>query len=79
MEKLHQQWDSIMGMFFFDFQNVLESYSKILEDRRDEEDKQAKKQGYDPKKYNPDSMMKQAQGSMAKSMPSMPKFSMPKF
>ena len=41
-----------MGMFFFDFQNVLESYSKILEDRRDEEEKQAKKQGYDPKKYN---------------------------
>lgn len=75
MEKLHQQWDTIMNMNFYDFQNILESYSRILEERREEEKKQAKEQGYDPKDYNPNNMMKQAQ----KSMPKMPNIQMPKF
>ena len=34
------QYDTIMGMLFYEFQNVLETYSTILEERREEEEKE---------------------------------------
>ena len=37
MEKLHMQYDTIMGMLFYEFQNVLETYSQILEERKEAE------------------------------------------
>ena len=41
MEKLHMQYDTIMGMLFYEFQYVLDTYSSILEERREEEEKEA--------------------------------------
>ena len=75
------QYDTIMGMLFYEFQNILETYSQILEERKEEEEKQAEENGYDPSKYNPDRMMRNAQGYMSKmpSMGSMPKIDIPKF
>jgi hypothetical protein len=84
MEKLHMQYDTIMGMLFYEFQNVLETYSTILEERRKEEEKEYEEKGMDTSKYNPDKMMRNAQSYMSKmpsapQMPSMPKIDMPKF
>lgn len=75
MEKLHMQWDIIMSMQFYDFQNILNSYANILEERQKEEEDEMKKQGYDQSSMTPDNMMKQAQ----KSMPKMPNINIPKF
>ena len=74
------QYDTIMGMLFYEFQNILETYSAILEERREEEEKEAEENGLDYSKYTPDSMMKNAQGYMSKmpSMPQMPKMDIPK-
>lgn len=74
------QYDTIMGMLFYEFQNILETYSVILEERREEEEKEAEENGLDYSKYTPDSMMKNAQGYMSKmpSMPQMPKMDIPK-
>ena len=84
MEKLHMQYDTIMGMLFYEFQNVLETYSQILEERREEEEKEAAENGLDPDDYTPDKMMRNAQSYMSKSptmsgMPQMPKIDIPKF
>lgn len=68
------QYDIIMNLDFYVFQNILEHYSKILEDRKKAEEEEMRKQGYDPKKYDPDRMMHNAQ----KSMPKMPTIQMPK-
>lgn len=55
MEKLHMGYDTIMGMWMYDFQNVLERYSKIVEERNEEEKKQneeyEKKYGGSPDRY----------------------------
>ena len=77
MEKLHMQYDTIMGMLFYEFQNVLESYSKILEERREEEEKEYGENGFDQSKYSTDKIMKNAQSYMPK-MPQMPKIDIPK-
>ena len=69
------QYDTIMSLDFYVFQNILEHYANILEERRKAEEEEMKKHGYDEKKYTPDGMMKQAQ----KSMPKMPSFQMPSF
>ena len=69
------QYDTIMDLDFYIFENILSHYSNILEERKKAEEEEAKKQGYDEKKYNPDNMMHQAQ----KSMPKMPTVQMPKF
>ena len=69
------QYDTIMNLQFYVFENILNSYGKILEQRREEEEAEAKKQGYDPKDYNPNTMMRNAQ----KSMPKMPSVQIPKF
>ena len=75
------QYDTIMGMLFYEFQNVLETYSKILEERKEEEEKEAADNGIDYNKYSPDKMMKNAQNYMSKApqIPSMPKIDIPKF
>ena len=75
------QYDTIMGMLFYEFQNILETYSKILEERREEEEKEAADNGLDTSKYTPDKMMRSAQNYMPKmpNMPNMPNFDIPKF
>ena len=78
------QYDTIMGMLFYEFQNILETYSQILEERKEEEEKEAAENGFDPNDYTPDKMMRSAQGYMSKTpsmanMPSMPKIDIPKF
>lgn len=67
-------YDTIMNLDFYIFQNILEHYSQILEERKKAEEEEMKKHGYDEKKYNPDNMMHQAQ----KNMPKMPQIQMPK-
>lgn len=69
------QYDNIMRLNFYDFQNILESYSRILEDRKKEEDDEAKRQGYDGKNYSPEHIMNQAQ----KNIPKIPQVNIPKF
>lgn len=74
MEKLNMGYWDIMNLWFYDFQNILQSYQNIIEMRNKEEEDQARKQGYDPSKYTPDNMMKNAKGMMP-SMPKMPNMS----
>ncbi len=74
------QYDTIMGMLFYEFQNVLETYSQILEERKEEEEKQNSENGLDISKYNPDRMMKAAQNYVSKPpISNMPKIDIPKF
>lgn len=61
----------IMNLWFYDFQNILNSYKNIIEARNKEEEEQAKKQGYDKNNLNPNTMMKNA----AQNMPKIPKMS----
>jgi hypothetical protein len=73
-----------MGMLFYEFQNVLETYSAILEERKEEEEKEYEKNGFDPSDYSSDKMMRSAQSYMSKAptmsgMPQMPKIDIPKF
>ena len=71
-------YDTIMGMLFYEFQNVLETYSHILEERREEEEKEAAENGYNPSDYSPDKMMRTAQNYIPK-MPNIPNIDIPKF
>ena len=75
------QYDTIMRMLFYEFQNVLETYSQILEERREEEEKEAAENGIDPSDYSTDKMMSNAQNYMSKmpNIPQMPKIDIPKF
>ena len=78
------QYDTIMGMLFYEFQNVLEAYSQILEERREEEEKEYAENGMDTSNFTPDRMMRSAQSYMSKSpqmssMSQMPKIDIPKF
>ena len=81
MEKLHMQYDTIMGMLFYEFQNVLETYSAILEERREEEEKEYAENEMEYSNYTPERMMRNAQNYMPKypQMSSMPKIDIPKF
>ena len=74
------QYDTIMGMLFYEFQNVLETYSTILEERREQEEKEAAENGLDTSKYSPEKMMRSAQNYISKSpnFPNMPKIDIPK-
>lgn len=72
-------YNTIMSLYFYDMQNILESYAKIIEDRNKEEQKQAKEQGYDPKDMNPKDMMNNAMNSAKGMMPKMPTMNMPGF
>ena len=75
------QYDTIMGMLFYEFQNVLDTYSSILEERREEEEKEAADNEYDISDYSSNPIMRNAQNYMSKipQMPSMPKIDIPKF
>ena len=75
------QYDTIMGMLFYEFQNVLETYSSILEERRKAEEKENEENGIDYSNYSPDRMMRTAQNYMSKmpQMSNMPKIDIPKF
>ena len=75
MEQLHMQYDTIMNLQFYIFENILQHYSDILEERKKAEKEEMKEQGFDEKNYNPTNVMKQAQ----KSMPKMPTITIPKF
>lgn len=66
-------YDTIMNLQFYIFENILNHYSDILEERKKAEKEEAEKQGYD-KEQTPESMMRQAQ----KSMPKIPTIQMPK-
>ena len=68
------QWDVIMSLNFYDFQNILESYTRILEERKKAEEEESKKGCYAEKTCDPGNMMYQVQ----KSMPKMPTLQMPK-
>lgn len=72
------QYDTIMGMLFYEFQNILETYSQILEQRREEEEKEAAENGIDFSDYSTNNMMRNAQNYMSK-MPNMPKINIPNF
>ena len=73
------QYDTIMNLDFYIFENILEHYASILEERRKAEEEEMKKQGYDEKKYNPNAMMQQAQRSVPKAPTiQMPTVKMPK-
>ena len=75
------QYDTIMGMLFYEFQNILETYSAILEERKEEEEKEAADNKLDTSKYSPDKMMRNAQNYMSKmpNMPQMPNIDIPNF
>jgi len=74
MEQLHMSYDTIMGLQFYIFENILQHYADILEERKKSEKEEMKEQGFDDKKYTPESMMRQAQ----RNMPKMPEIKMPK-
>ena len=59
MEKLNMGYDTIMGLWMYDFQNILERYTKMIEERNEAEKKQNEEA---EKKYNlsPDKYMRQA-------------------
>ena len=59
-------YDTIMNLQFYIFENILNHYSAILEERKKAEKEEMKSQGYDEKNYSPDSMMRQAQRNMPK-------------
>lgn len=67
-------YNDIMNLWFYDFQNILNTYKDIIEERNKEEEEQAKKQGLDKNNLNPNNMMKNFQNSMS-SMPKMPNMS----
>ena len=75
------QYDTIMGMLFYEFQYVLDTYSSILEERREEEEKEAADNEYDISDYSSNPIMRNAQNYMSKmpQIPSMPKIDIPKF
>lgn len=72
------QYDTIMGMLFYEFQNVLETYSQILEERREEEEKEYSESGIDMSNYSPDKMMRSAKNYMS-NIPKIPNIDIPKF
>ena len=66
-------YDTIMNLQFYIFENILEHYRAILDERKKAEDEEAKKQGYDGNQ-SPENLMRQAQ----KGLPKMPNISVPK-
>lgn len=74
MEQLNQQWSTIMDMNFYDLENCLKSYNRILEERKKAEEEEAKKEGFDDSKYSPEALMSQAQRSLKVPSVNIPKF-----
>jgi len=66
-------YNTIMNLWMYDFQNILERYSKMVEERKEEEKKQNEE--YE-KKYNPDKFLRQTGGnSSIPKIPNAPNFS----
>lgn len=65
-------YGTIMNLWMYDFQNILERYSKIVEERKEEEKKQNEE--YE-KKYNPDKFLKAGGNSSMPKVPNAPNFS----
>lgn len=61
----------IMNLWFYDLENILKSYQKIVEDRKKAEEEEYKKQGIDRDSLNPNKMMSDAQKRMPTKMPRM--------
>lgn len=74
MEKLHMSYDTIMNLDFYIFENILEHYTAILEERKKAEEEEEKKHDDNAKQYTPSNLMRQAQHSM----PKMPNIQIPK-
>lgn len=69
------QYDVIMNLDFYVFQNILDSYTRILKARKEEEENEEKNNGYNEKDFSPENAMRQVQ----KQMPKIPKGQIPKF
>jgi hypothetical protein len=69
MESLHMDYSTIMGLWMYDFQNILDRYAKMVEERKDEERRQNEE--YE-KKFggSPDKILKQYTPQIGK-MPNM--------
>lgn len=65
-------YNTIMSLWMYDFQNILESYSKMLEERKRAEDEENNKYN-DVYKTNPNQLMKQYAPTMPK-VPKVPNF-----
>ena len=63
-------YNTIMNLWMYDFQNILENYSKMVEERKEEEKKQNEE--YE-KKYNmsPDKYLKQYQVPQTPKLPNL--------
>lgn len=66
-------YTTIMNLWYYDMQNIMDNYSRILEERNEAEEKKAREQGIDMSQMNPKSMMDSVKGSM----PKMPKVNIP--
>lgn len=61
-------YNTIMNLWFYDFQNILASFQRILEQRNKAEEDEAKRQGYDTNKFTPNNLMKSANNMMKSPM-----------
>ena len=65
-------YNTIMNLWMYDFQNILLTFTRIIEQRNKEEENMAKQQGFDPFNFSPDNMMKSV--GKAVQMPKLPNF-----
>lgn len=66
-------YTTIMNLWYYDMQNIMDNYSRILEERNEAEEKKANEQGVDTSRMNPKSIMDSAKSLM----PKMPKVNIP--
>lgn len=66
-------YTTIMNLWYYDMQNIMDNYSRILEERNEAEEKKANEQGIDTSRMNPKSIMDSAKSLM----PKMPKVNIP--
>lgn len=60
------QYNIIMDLYFYDFQNILNSYVSILEERNEEEEKLRNNESKKYSGYNANNIMKNAQSNIPK-------------
>ena len=66
-------YTTIMNLWYYDMQNIMDNYSRILEERNEAEEKKTNEQGVDTSRMNPKSIMDSAKSLM----PKMPKVNIP--
>ena len=66
-------YTTIMNLWYYDMQNIMDNYSRILEERNEAEEQKANEQGVDTSRMNPKSIMDSAKSLM----PKMPKVNIP--